>query len=96
MIVQTPIIRTLSARYLVSVETLHLHHLKLALELGLALCLLLRSTDEQPLAADVLSVQILDGGLGLLGRLEADESVAFALAIFASHHLKQKTKFMKA
>ena len=80
-------------KHLISVESLHLHHLKLALELGLTFGLLLGASDKQLLAVDVLSVQILDGRFGLLGRLEADKSVAFAFAIIAGHHLKNGDEF---
>ena len=72
---------------LVSVEPLQLQLLKLLLELGLSLGLLLGSTDVERLAANVGAVQLLHGLLGRLGVLKGDESEALGLATVVGNDL---------
>ena len=77
------------------VDPLHLEHLELLLELSLPLSLLLSAADKEGLAADLPSVEVVAGSLGLLGLLETDEAEAPALPLLGLHQLKCLQKYFK-
>jgi len=73
---------------LVSVEPLELQLLKLLLELGLSLGLLLGSTDVQGLARDFLAIQLVHRLLSGFGVFKRNESKSLCLARVIGHHLQ--------